>query len=360
METRANYALIGTFSLAVILSAFGFVYWFASASSSVARTTYEIVFTGSVSGLSQGSSVLFNGLKIGDVREINLMPNDPKSVVARISIDARTPIRSDTTARLEYQGLTGSAQIALTGGDSEAQPVSFIPGHDYQVIHAEKSDLQDIVETLRAVARKADDVLGSVEQVVTDNKENVSNTVKNIEKFSEALGENSEGVDRFLEQISAAAEKVGPLAERLDTLAADVNRIVVAIDEQKIRKIVDNVESFTGKLNETANHFDGLIASVENFLGSSTGEEGASAFAELKEASRSFRQLADNLNAKVNLISPGLTQFSGPGLREFQALAAEARQAVAEINRAARSIERNPQQFIFGNRPSMPAYNGRR
>ena len=28
METRANYVLIGLFTLAVIVGAFGFVYWF--------------------------------------------------------------------------------------------------------------------------------------------------------------------------------------------------------------------------------------------------------------------------------------------------------------------------------------------
>ena len=84
METRANYVLVGLFTLGVLFAAFGFVYWFASASSSSNRQTVEVIFTGSVSGLSNGSYVVFNGLRVGEVKKISLLPDDPKSVVAII------------------------------------------------------------------------------------------------------------------------------------------------------------------------------------------------------------------------------------------------------------------------------------
>ncbi|MBV9557208.1 MAG: MCE family protein, partial [Pseudolabrys sp.] len=64
METRANYALIGAFTLAVIAGAFGFVYWFSGSQQGIERKSYRMIFTSSVSGLSRGASVLFNGLKV--------------------------------------------------------------------------------------------------------------------------------------------------------------------------------------------------------------------------------------------------------------------------------------------------------
>ena len=70
METRANYALIGVFTLAVVLAAFGFVYWFAGPIPSGRQEVYEIVFSGSVSGLTRGSSVLFNCVKVGEVTDL--------------------------------------------------------------------------------------------------------------------------------------------------------------------------------------------------------------------------------------------------------------------------------------------------
>ena len=118
METRANYALIGLFTLAVIAAAFGFVYWFSGGDRGQSRQSVRIVFSGSVSGLSNGSVVLFNGIRVGEVTDISLLPEDPRRVLSVVQVDARTPVRTDTRARLEYQGLTGVAQIALVGGES--------------------------------------------------------------------------------------------------------------------------------------------------------------------------------------------------------------------------------------------------
>ena len=108
METRANYALIGVFTLAVIAAAFMFVLWFSGADKPSGRKTYQVVFNGSISGLSRGAWVLFNGLRVGEVTKMDLMP-DPSQVYALIDVDGRVPVKVDTKARLEYQGFTGVA-----------------------------------------------------------------------------------------------------------------------------------------------------------------------------------------------------------------------------------------------------------
>ena len=118
METRANFALIGLFTLAVIFGAFSFAYYYISAGHQNARKTYIIHFEGSVSGLSNGAAVLFDGLKVGEVSELNLMHDDPNRVYARISVDARTPVKTDTRVALEYGGLTGVAWVAMEGGSA--------------------------------------------------------------------------------------------------------------------------------------------------------------------------------------------------------------------------------------------------
>ena len=269
METRANYALIGLFTLAVIAAAFGFVYWFSGGERGQARQSLRIVFSGSVSGLSQGSSVSFNGLRVGDVSDISLLPEDPRRVVAIVQVDSRTPIRADTRARLEYQGLTGVANIGLSGGEPSAPPLAAGPGQPMPTIFADRSDFQDLIETARNIARRADDVLERVGRVVTDNEGAVSRTIQNVERFSQALGENAEGIDRFLAQVGQAAEKVGPLAEKLETLATNVDTVVRAVDPQRVTRIVENVEGFTQSLEQnrqaianTLRNADTLVASL--------------------------------------------------------------------------------------------------
>jgi len=64
METRANYALIGIFTLAVIAGAFGFLIWFSGVDQSGGRKAYKIVFTGSIAGLTKNGVVLFNGFRL--------------------------------------------------------------------------------------------------------------------------------------------------------------------------------------------------------------------------------------------------------------------------------------------------------
>ncbi|HRJ68807.1 MAG TPA: MlaD family protein, partial [Beijerinckiaceae bacterium] len=109
METRANYALVGLFTLAVIAASFGFIYWFRSASNAGERAPYRIVFNGSVSGLSKGAQVRFNGLRVGEVMAVELMPDDPSRVSVLVAIDPKVPMRTDTRARLDVQTLTGAA-----------------------------------------------------------------------------------------------------------------------------------------------------------------------------------------------------------------------------------------------------------
>src|SRR5665213_2817226 len=107
METRANYVLIGFFTLAVVAAAFAFVYWFRHTGGTGERAVYRVIFSGPVSGLRTGSPVNFNGIRVGEVSDLNLDTVDPKKVDVTISVDPSTPIRSDTAISLEFQGLTG-------------------------------------------------------------------------------------------------------------------------------------------------------------------------------------------------------------------------------------------------------------
>ena len=141
METRANYALIGVFTLAVIAAAFSFLLWFSGAEKPGGRKTYKIIFSGSVSGLSIGGVVLFNGVRVGAVTKIDLLPQDPSRVDALIDVDAKVPVRADTKARLEYTGFTGVASVALTGGALDAPPLPTSPQQP-GVIVAESSEFQ--------------------------------------------------------------------------------------------------------------------------------------------------------------------------------------------------------------------------
>ena len=143
METRANFVLIGSFTLAVIAAAFGFVLWFQSLHTTKARSPLRIVFEGSASGLRNGGSVNFNGIRVGEVVSVKL--DDPRRVVALAMVENAAPIRKDTLVGLEFQGLTGVAAISLKGGEVAAPPVP-LDEDGVPILTADAAGLQDVTE----------------------------------------------------------------------------------------------------------------------------------------------------------------------------------------------------------------------
>lgn len=191
METRARYALIGFFILAVLGAAFGFVYWLENKGGFGERETYRIQFESAVPGLYIGSAVLFNGIRVGDVTSVSLNPAQPQQVLATISVMKDTPIREDTAVNVEQQGLTGGVAVTLTGGTS-TEPL------------AQNEGLATLIappDVGRDWTQSARDAFQEVEQILDENRVPVQEAIKNIEVFTDALARNSDKVDGILAGI---------------------------------------------------------------------------------------------------------------------------------------------------------------
>lgn len=345
METRANYALIGVFTLTVIATAFLFVYWLSGTSRPAGTQTYKVVFAGSISGLGRGGWVLFNGVRVGEVKQIDLMPQDPSHVFALINVDARVPVRTDTKAHLESTGFTGVASVALIGGKVDAPLLGKAPDGGPGVIIAERSDFQDMMEAARHIAGQASDLLDKTNKIIDDNSGSLSASVKNVEKFSDALAANSDGVKQFMAAMSDVGKSIGPLSQKLSKLADDTDTVVKAVDPDEVKSTVKDLAELSAKLNAAADKVDTVLTSLNGFF---TTTDSKGAFEEVAEAAKSIRTLADNLDARTKVLTDNLNHFTGAGLRQYEALAVDGRKTLQEINQAVRSIEANPQQFIFG------------
>src|SRR5467141_2841147 len=195
METRANFVLIGSFTLAVIAAAFGFVLWFQSLHATKARSPIRIVFEGPATGLRNGGSVNFNGIRIGEVVSVKL--DNPRRVVALAMVENNAPIRKDTLVGLEFQGLTGVAAISLKGGEVAASAVP-LDEDGVPVLTADPKALQDVTESIRAT-------LQNINRVVADNQEAVKNSLLNLETFTASLARNADKIDSLMLGLNALA-----------------------------------------------------------------------------------------------------------------------------------------------------------
>jgi phospholipid/cholesterol/gamma-HCH transport system substrate-binding protein len=228
METKASYIFTGAFTLAVIAGVFGFIYWVQSGGTSGDRATYRVVFAGSVSGLHAGSSVLFDGMRVGEVTKLTLDPHDPRKVDALIALDRAVPVRADTKVALEFQGLTGLAEIALTGGAADAAQV-LADGGGLPTLYADPNASADVTQAAR-------NVLARVDGLVAENEEAMRASMRNIQSVTETLAKNAQRLDKVMagvENLTGNGDKSGELAE-------------AAIS---IRKLADNLDKRTDEIS---------------------------------------------------------------------------------------------------------------
>ncbi|WP_417411831.1 MlaD family protein [Hoeflea sp.] len=453
METRANYAIVGFFTLVVMLSAFGFVYWMARYGNSGETAPLIVRISGSANGLSNGSPVRFNGIPYGVIRRISIDPDSPDYVIAETTVQADAPIYTDTRAALEIQGLTGSAYIELQGG-SPSNPNILTRARELNevaIIEADPSGVTNLLATADDILNRANRVIGEVEGFIKDARPPLTETLKNTEVFTAALRDNADGIDGFLKSVGNLAETVKSLSGRIDTalasaenllnsidpekidnilanvdkvtsdvagasgeisktlesfssaaaslqtFAADagtsldkVDKVISSIDPEKVGQTMDNialasadakkaladargvVETFaarkqdydqiitnakelTATLNAASARVDGVLAKLDGFLGEGDASD---LLADAQATLKSFRDVADSLNARVGPIADNLQRFSGPGLRNVEALVNDARRSIQRIERSISTIEQDPQRLIFGGE-TVKQYDGR-
>ena len=251
METKANFVLIGAFTLAVIAAAFGFVFWFQSLGAAAQRVPLRIVFEGAASGLRTGGNVNFNGIKIGEVTSIKL--DDPKRVVVITAVDKNAPIRKDSVVGLEFAGLTGVSSVSLKGGSVEAGGVP-VAEDGVPTLTADPNAIQDIGEAVRGV-------LQNVNRLVSDNQDALKSSIGNLEAFSKSLAANSARIDSIMigvdnlmgnkdgkeGELQLAARSFRELAENLDKRTAVLlsdGRVLIGDSRRTLADISRAVNNF--------------------------------------------------------------------------------------------------------------------
>ena len=364
METRANLVTVGLFVLAVIAAGFGAAFWLLRGGEGSERAMVTVVFPGSVSGLVTGANVTFNGIKVGEVAKLSFAPDDPSQVVAKVRVDAATPIKTDSHVSLGYQGLTGVSFVQIWGGSSSAQALIEMVEND-RVMLAERSSVQDIMEGVQRVLNRVDNAVGTIDQLIKDNAKSVETTVRNAETFSDALAKNADGVDRFMSSVGKAGDVLTKVSGKIEVLTQDVDELVRAVDRDKVASVVDHAQATMARLDEASKRVDGLLAKLDGLAGSDEGKGlAAKAGTFLDEATTTTVQIRDTAKTfqdKAAEISAALERFSGTGLRDLRDFVADGRRTLGTIDRAVGNLDRDPKRLIFGGQGGgVPEYSGTR
>jgi phospholipid/cholesterol/gamma-HCH transport system substrate-binding protein len=219
METKANYLMIGSFVLGVLALAFIFVFWMTNLAGGGKR--YYIVFDGSVAGLTSGSSVGFNGIKVGEVQSLQLNPADARKVQVLISVHADTPVRENSRASMQSLGLTGGTGIQISAGTPDSPFLVATADNPIPVIAADPGGGQGLFDAAPAVMNNANALLLRLNDLVAENQESIHKTLTNLENVTSVLDQRKEEISRTITDVHAAAQSFKDLSGKLEVSLGD-------------------------------------------------------------------------------------------------------------------------------------------
>lgn len=209
METKAHDVLIGAFTLAVMVLIVLFALWLPKISLDRQYHRYDVVFTEAVTGLTRGSPVRYSGIQIGEVSQLRLDTEDPRKVLARIRVNADSPIKTDTRAKLSQLGLTGVAFVQLTGGAPGSASLLPGPNNPVPLIPSERSTLAKLLDSSDGVMTALNGVLARLDQVVSQgNVEHIDHTLANLEQTTSTLAAEREDIRTLIRQAAAASKQL--------------------------------------------------------------------------------------------------------------------------------------------------------
>ncbi|MEM7225097.1 MAG: MlaD family protein [Pseudomonadota bacterium] len=333
METRAHYVLVGSFVLFMVVGLVAFVVWFGKIQFEAEAKRYEIIFRGSVTGLSPGSPVRYSGVRVGEVRVISLDEENPNKVHVIVEVQADTPIREDTIAKLEIQGLTGGLYVLLAGGSPDSPPLTIQPGEEYPVIPSRTSSLAELLEGAPELLENANALLRRLNHLANaENRARIAAILANVEETTDAVASRRKEIEAVIQDTSSTMKNVSEASQAVASLAKTIERDSAGLIKQ--------AEDTLAAAERLANRLDGTVEANETQI--------AGLITDLRGTSKSITRMANQINELVAENREPINEFTTRGLINISNLITEARDFLVSLNRVTTEVERDPARFLFG------------
>lgn len=315
MESKVNLALVGTFVLVLTAAMIAGGLWLASGQyNRKVYDIYETYMTESVSGLSLNAPVRYRGVDVGRVRRIMLAPGNVEQVRVTLDIERGTPVKTDTAAMLQTQGLTGIAFVELSGGLKDSPVLQAAPGQTVPVIASRPSLIERLETSTPVLLANLSRVVDNLNATLDDNNRRaLRSTLADVAVLTKTLAARAATIDGTLLSAARSMDNAARASAGLPQLV------------QRFERTAGALERMAGDVSDTSGSVRGVLA------GAGVALEAA-------------RGTLDDARA-------GVAQVTGSALPEARELVAELRELTATMQRVAGDLERNPGVLLQGRRP---------
>jgi phospholipid/cholesterol/gamma-HCH transport system substrate-binding protein len=286
MERNANYALVGFTTFILVIGTIVFAIWLARITFGREYDMYDILFTGPVQGLSQGGDVMFNGIKVGEVTAIALDKTDPTRVVARARVTSDVPIRKDSYATLEPQGITGVNYVQITPGTPK-QPLlkSTVQHGEVPVIQTRPGVFSNLLQGSGTILAATAQALDRINRLLSDdNLKNISGAISDAHAVTTEVRSRKQ----IFADADAAVRSIDQAAQSIKTLSDHSDQLVTGDGKRSLRELADAAERVKGASDQARELLRKLEGPTTDFANSGLPQ--------LTQAISSLQQAADSLN----------------------------------------------------------------
>lgn len=291
---------VGLFVMVAILIGIVLTAWITGQRGSEPTQRYHVMIDSDVSGLMLGGPVFFMGVQVGEVTELVIVHGNPAVVRVELNVNAETPVDTGTWATLAAQGITGVSVINLSASPGDHTPLEITMGQELPVIPYRDTGFSALLSSAPAVIEKLDALLDNANRLLNpDNRLAVTQTLANIQQLSDTLAQQADVIARL---PRASTEALG-----------DIQKLT-----RELSKLVDE-----------------------------SGPTVSQSLANVESATADLQSLSARLNDLLIRHEKDLSTFSEDGLTQVPALITDTRDALNNLDRLIKSLEREPSRVIF-------------
>ncbi|MEZ6031115.1 MAG: MlaD family protein [Hyphomonadaceae bacterium] len=309
METKANYVLIGAFVLLAAGALALFTLWIAGNPLNRSYSDYDVIFNGPVNGLSEGGEVRFNGIKVGEVTTLRLDREDPNNVIAHIRIESQTPVRTDSVAQLNFQGITGVTFIQILAGNPESPLLKPIDGVTPR-IKTSRTLVDELFQGGQDLLGVSGDTIKRLNDMLSEeNLEHFASTLRSVDAAAAKIAAQ----DGLIDNANEAVAQLGPAIAALESAAKSVEAAAASIS--------DDMSTLTTDASSALDKVEPMLDQARTTLA--------------------------GLGIAVNQINTQVTPSASRALRQVGNTAQDIRTMIIQLQGLIAQIEQDPSRFVY-------------
>jgi phospholipid/cholesterol/gamma-HCH transport system substrate-binding protein len=307
----------------------------------VLRTYFD-----NASGLKNGAPVTLEGVTIGNVTRIRVVPSRPLKdveVTMRIGEKSLPLLHADSTTVIAQAGVLGDSFVDITSKKATGPP----PANYSELKSVDTPSIQEVVNTSEVALQHITELMGKVDTFfdALNSKRGSAGKLMNDPELYNKLTKVTTNLETITRTMAAGEGTLGKLIhddtlyQKLNASVDRLSSITTALDEGKgtAGKLLKD-DSLYNNLNQAVANTNQLVANIN---------AGKGAFGKLANDQEFANRLNDTVTNLDELLK-GINEGKGTmgQLVQNRSLYDHADQTMSEAQQLVKSIRENPKKYL--------------